>query len=315
VNLAGHYWTLTPTLRAALAPPAVPAAEPWSTTLIDPVRGEIRVTGAFHPLTEARRALVLVHGLGGSIDSGYMRRAALAAWRRGWSVLRLNLRGSDGSGEDLYHAGLTADLEAALASPELAPFESVAVWGFSLGAHVALRWAATGARDPGMPRPARAVAVCAPLDLDRSASAIDTPRAALYRHYILRNLRRLIAAVEARGVAVPPAAALRSVRTLRQWDNLVVAPRFGFASAEDYYAKASVAPLLGRIELPTLFIHSLGDPMIPPRVWQPALANAPASMDARITPRGGHVGFPQNLDLGLGTRLGLEEQVLDWLGR
>jgi predicted alpha/beta-fold hydrolase len=103
------------------------------------------------------------------------------------------------------------------------------------------------------------------------------------------------------------------VRTLRQWDNLVVAPRFGFASAEDYYAKASVAPLLGRIELPALFIHSLGDPMIPPRVWQPSLANASPSIDVHITPRGGHVGFPNNLDLGLGPRLGLEDQVLAWL--
>lgn len=66
-----------------------------------------------------------------------LRRAARVAEAAGLDSLRLNLRGADRMGEDGYHAGLTADLAAALASPELADYRSVGVLGFSLGGHPA----------------------------------------------------------------------------------------------------------------------------------------------------------------------------------
>ena len=65
-------------------------------------------------------ALLIVHGLGGSAKSPYTAKAAHAAAAAGLSSLRLNLRGADLLGEDYYHAGMTADLAAAIASPELA---------------------------------------------------------------------------------------------------------------------------------------------------------------------------------------------------
>ena len=49
---------------------------------------------------------------------------------------------ADGRGEDFYHAGLTVDLEAAIASPELARYQRILILGYSLGGHVVLRYAA-----------------------------------------------------------------------------------------------------------------------------------------------------------------------------
>ena len=58
-------------------------------------------------------AVVLVHGLGGSDSSTYVLSTGDLAFRRGWHVVRMNMRGS-GDGEALcpllYNAGLDGDL-------------------------------------------------------------------------------------------------------------------------------------------------------------------------------------------------------------
>ncbi len=66
---------------------------------------------------EASPALVLIHGLGGGDGSGYALCTAELAYRLGWHVLRMNLRGAGDSVHlcpRLYHAGLEGDLVAAL---------------------------------------------------------------------------------------------------------------------------------------------------------------------------------------------------------
>jgi predicted alpha/beta-fold hydrolase len=154
--------------------------------------------------------------------------------------------------------------------------------------------------------------VCSPLDLSRGATALDRAFP-LYRHYILRRLNHLVDAAHQNGLALPTAHALRGVESIRVWDGLVVGPFFGFRDAEDYYTRASVGPLLAEIKLPTLLIHSRADPMVPFDTVEPALAHLSPTTASRITARGGHVGFPADLDLGLGPSPGLRGQVLDWL--
>ena len=61
---------------------------------------------------EDHRALVIVHGLGGSDASAYVVATGRLAWARGWHVVRMNMRGSgDGFAVCplLYNAGLDTD--------------------------------------------------------------------------------------------------------------------------------------------------------------------------------------------------------------
>ena len=172
--------------RFAGAPAAGPS-RPWSTAVEDPRLGRVRLSGRLHRVDGGSTLLVLVHGLGGSSESSYMLRTAAVAEGLGLSALRLSLRGADGRGEDLYHGGLSSDLAAVLASPELASFDRVLLFGFSLGGHLSLRFA-TEDEDPRL----RAVAAaCAPLDLERSVAAIDRPVGWLYRRYWHRQNERL----------------------------------------------------------------------------------------------------------------------------
>ena len=61
--------------------------------------------------------VVLIHGLGGSAESTYIRASTLGLLRAGFNVARVDLRGAGLSGETcslLYHAGRTEDIRAVL---------------------------------------------------------------------------------------------------------------------------------------------------------------------------------------------------------
>jgi hypothetical protein len=336
--LDGHLWTIRPWLAHALRPRPAPASVPWTTVLDDPRAGSVRLHGRLSPRPGADTILVILHGLGGDLGSHYVLTAAAAAERAGMPALCLNLRGAGGDGEDLYNAGLTADLRAAIESPELRDYQAIFVLGYSLGGHIALRYATeavshdggaplgvprSGPGGPAPPAPAppnpldprvRAVAsVCAPLDLDLSAAEIDRPERWVYRRHLLGGLKAAYAAFMERrrgpGIAAREAA---RIRTIREWDGHVVAPRFGFRSAEHYYAEQSVAPRLPRLAVPALLVAATDDPMVPERTLRPGLAGGHPLLDVRWIAPGGHVGFPRGLDLGLGGEGGLEPQILRW---
>ena len=276
----------------------------------DRLHGPIGLNGRL-TRQDPTRLLVLVHGLGGCTESLYMLRAARhAVHGLGLSCLRLNMRGSDRRGEDIYHAGLVADLHHVLTSPPLAGFEDVYVLGFSVGGHVVLRYA-TGATDPRL----RAVAsVCSPLDLSATVEDFDRPANRIYRRYILTGLKELYGAVAARREVPISVDRIRRVRFLREWDSLTVVPRFGFESVDDYYRQAGVYAHLHTLKVPALLVAAEGDPMVTSRSIRRGLERSRAhDLEVRWQPRGGHVGFPADLDLGLDARLGLDPQVQTWL--
>ena len=309
VNLAGHLWTIAPRLRHAVRPFGCPESCAWETSVDDPQFGPLRLTGRLREVPGCEEVLVLVHGLGGCIDSHYMPRGAAAAEAAGLSCLRLNLRGSDRLGEDYYHAGLTADLHAALASPELERYRRIYMLGYSMGGHVVLRLAT----DEADPRLTAVAAICAPVDLARSQQEIDAPAYWLYRHYLLGNLKRLYTAVAARRPVPYPVERLDEISTVLQFDNHLIAPRHGFTDAADYYARASVAPRLPGLKVPALLLNSELDPMVPARSVRPALEGASPNLRVAWLRGGGHVAFPQALDAGLGMGAGVNAQVIGWL--
>ncbi|HVR97047.1 MAG TPA: alpha/beta fold hydrolase [Thermoanaerobaculia bacterium] len=313
--LLPHLWTITPRLRHAMRPQVPPEARPWTMTIEDPRIGPVRLSGRWRELQGSDEAVVVVHGLGGCTESHYMLRAALAVEEAGLSCLRINLRGCDRQGEDFYHAALTADLHAALASEELRQYRRLYVLGYSLGGHMALRLATEEAD----PRLAAAAALCAPLDLARSQVEIDSQGLGVYRRYMLGNLKKIYAGIAARRPVPFPVERLGEIRFIREWDEWIVAPRHGFASADDYYARASVAPRLPDLRVPSLLVNAESDPMVPARSVRPVLENPPPHLHVRWLPRGGHVAFPRRMNAELGEEagedLGVDSQVLGWLRR
>ncbi len=317
-RISGHYWTFRPFIGHMLRPVAPPPSRCFLALADDPHRGQVPITGRLSGPPEGELCIV-VHGLGGSSGSYYAIRAAREADAAGTASLRLNLRGADRSGADIYHAGLTDDLRAALASPRLARYRDIYLLGFSLGGHLVLRYLAEGAD----PRIRAAAAICPPLDLAAGAIEIDRPRRYVYRRHLLRGLKEIYVAVASRSDAILPLDEAMKIDTIREWDERIVAPRFRFRNAEDYWARATVMPILDQISLPTLAVVASHDPMVLAHTVRPALDGA-RNLDVVYVDGAGHVGFPEWTDLGLGSGAGaglatgaiassIERQVIDWL--
>lgn len=308
-RLGGHAWTIAPTLRHRVAPGKIPPSVAWQTHIDEPDVGDVLIRGRYSR-GGADTLVVAVHGLGGSPESAYLVPIVREAARRGWSSLRLALRGTGGVGTDFYHAGLTADVHAALADPAFAHYPRIFVVGFSLGGHIALSVAADRARDA---RIGAVAAVCPPIDLGAGATELDRPAQTVYREYILRELRALYRGVSRVAPVPTPWSRIRLVRSIREWDALTIVPRFGFRDIDDYYTSMSIAHRMHELALPALMVHSRHDPIALPHTVYPALTGAPPHFEAHWSDGAGHVFFPPRLDLGLPGELGLGAQVAGWL--
>lgn len=233
--------------------------------------------------------IVLIHGLAGSEASAYLWASAAFHLQRGRRVLRLNLRGAGPSRATCighYHAGCGADLHHALAAlPEDLTSHGLFVIGYSLGGNALLNMLA--AHD----LPIRGAAtVSAPIEPAQAARRFMEPRNALYHYWLLRQMKKESIAPGAL-VSEAERTAIHRARTIYEFDDGFVAPRNGFAGADDYYARTAGARMAGDISVPTLMIHARDDPWIPPAPYEALMASAPENIRIVLTPSGGHVGF------------------------
>ena len=249
--------------------------------------------------------VVLIHGLSGGEDSPYMQVSAAALLERGHPVVRLNLRGA-GASRPLcrlqYHAGRTADLRAALAALDPAlTAGGLLVVGFSLGGNLLLKFLADYASD--MPVRA-AAAVSAPIDLAAAARRILMRRNRVY-HWNLLKAMKAEALAPAAELAPSERMAIAQARNIVEFDDHFVAPRNGFAGAADYYARCSSEQFLAAIRVPTLVVHALDDPWIPPNAYRRVRWADNRHLHRAFSPGGGHVGFHAR-----GSRLPWHDQVV-----
>ena len=308
-RMMGHFRTIAPTVRETLVSRPCPSAERWQDQIPNEVGEPIMRSGLFTDVAGRDEVVVVLHGLGGTVDRGYCVAAARAAEKAGLPCFRLALRGADGVGRDLHHAGFTADLGPILSRPPLDRFDKIALVGYSLGGHVAL----SAAMDEVDERLSAVVALCPPLNLKACQQEIDAPNTWLYRQYLLRALKDSYPSI-ARGSQVKvPIDRITSVKTLREWDALTVVPRFGFDDVDHYYQTQSVGPRLEAMKLPALVICSPADPMIPADSLRGPLGRASQEVVVRWVHGGGHVFFPPKIDLGFGAHAGVENQVMQWL--
>ncbi len=260
------------------------------------VEPEVRVLCRCHWQPQRRQVLTLliVHGLEGSSESQYVLGTTAKALAAGMNVVRMNVRncgGTEALGPTLYHSGLSADIGTvarALLAEESLP--RLALLGFSMGGNLVLKMVGEWGREA----PAQLRAVCAispAVDLAASAAALHQPRNWLYEQYFLWNLRRRLR----RKARLYPnhyeLGRLRRVWTLRQFDEHITSHYCGFAGADDYYARASAVPVLARIAVPSLLLHSADDPFIHILPETKSRVKANPNLHYVETKRGGHCGF------------------------
>ena len=227
------------------------------TVEVDPADGS-RVLCHCHwqpdPVRAARLTLVLVHGLEGSSDSRYIQGIASRAWDAGCNVVRMNMRtcgGTETLTPTLYHSGLSGDVGVVVRHyAGQFGLRQVALAGYSMGGNLVLKLAGElGSRPPLC----AVAAVCPAIDLAPGADALHEP---LNRAYEWRFLVGLLARYNRKAKLFPdiyaPRNSIGPVRSIREFDNKIVARYWGFRDADDYYHRAASARVVDRIAVPTL---------------------------------------------------------------
>lgn len=270
-------------------------------------------------MAQPQGLVIVVHGLVGSSDDEGQRRLARALLRARFAVLRLNLRGA-GPGRPLasgtYAASCSSDLLPVLeACRQLAQDLSpqgvglpLGAAGLSLGGTVLLN---ALLESDFRERPVLDALVCisSPLDLSSCADCIERPRNWLYQNWLLRRLIDQTLADphglperESQGLTGPSRP-----KTIRAFDDLITAPRWGFSDVTAYYKACSPLNALREAlhQLPPLLLaHAMDDPWVPVDPAQ-ALADEVRVLRCQevegtwlrslpelwITARGGHNGF------------------------
>ena len=266
---------------------------------------------AQRPEQPPRGDILMVHGLEGSSDSGYLISLAHAALERGYSTARLNLRGCGGT-ENLaissYHAGQTSDVLSVLRQRRAASGQPLFLAGFSLGGNIALKLAGElgeSARDllSGV------CVVSTPIDLAAAADTIALPRNSLYQNRFLGRLKDRIRRRHLQAPEIYTLEHLPKIRTIIDFDDHYTSRLFGFGTAANYFRTQASNQFLERIQIPTLLVQAKDDPLIPFRIYDhPAFACNPNL--TLVTPdHGGHVGFISRQQ----PRFWLDGLVLDWV--
>jgi predicted alpha/beta-fold hydrolase len=260
------------------------------------VAPDARVLAHCHWQAEPWRhpTVIALHGLNASSQAHYMRGIAAKAFARGMNVVRLNQRNcgdTEHLSAGLFHSGLTADAKHVI--DELAAVDGIAdiaVAGYSLGGNLALKLAGEYGGNP--PPVLRAVAAVSPiLEIGTCVDALERPGNVLYQWNFVRDLKRRM---RRKARAWPGRYDLRplaGIRTVRQFDAAYTAPHFGFASAEDYYYRASAMRVVDRIQVPALIITAEDDPFVPPEPFRDPRVTGNPNITLRLSPCGGHCGF------------------------
>lgn len=246
------------------------------------------------PYKLGRPGVLLLHGLEGSAQSNYLRGMMAAVDKAGYNVAALEFHScgpSPPSSAQLYHSGRTDEIAFVVTQVRsLWKDAPLAACGFSLGGNALLKYLGEGHDDVPL---AAAVAISVPFDLAACARSLDGPGffAKTYRKHFLKSLRRKAVAVAARFPVPFSAAQVNACHTLRAFDDLVTAPLFGFADAEDYWARNSSAAFIPAIRRPTLLLSASDDPFIPESAIPREAIALNSHIQLVLSPQGGHAGF------------------------
>ncbi|KAJ1447312.1 Alpha/Beta hydrolase protein [Pelagophyceae sp. CCMP2097] len=275
------------------------------------------------PEFATRKFLLLLSGLGGGSQDGYVRSMAASAMDRGWRVGVLNMRSCGGAPVTSprffsAHRGSTDDVRVALEwiGQNLNP-DKIAALGWSNSGSIATNLLAEQA---GLPKTARQVdAACAlatPLNMpmcsqnldkwfhrnvyDRSLGSSLARNFRAHRHLFEENggPKTVPRWEGVGGTFVPDAAAAAASVTIREIDAYLTAPCFGFATVDAYYASASCDSRLADVRTPLLIVNALDDPIAPlstdraqtSQKLVEAIATNPC-LALAVTAAGGHLGW------------------------
>lgn len=223
---------------------------------------------------------VLIPGIEGSHDSPVIRLLLASKHFAECPMFVISHRGITLKGDQItpYHAGLTNDLSYVAKLLRLRyPNRPIHAAGFSMGANILLQYASKNSHPLNY-----VTAISTPFDLRACTDRIPM----FYQRIILRRMRQR----SEHSNAIYNTLNWKAIKRIRDIDENLVAPHFGYRSAVHYYEENSSKDHLHNITCPTTLVNAYDDLFISPSSW-PNKRTLPKNI-RMITPKhGGHMGF------------------------
>jgi len=251
--------------------------------------------------TEDLPITLILHGLGGSSDSHYVRGLTTKLAKHGIRSCVMHFRGCSGEPNRRarsYHGGETRDLNSTIQYLRTKfPDSIILAVGYSLGAGVLLKWLGEQGSSSVI---TAGVAVAAPFDLRASAKKMEHGASRLYQFWLLRHMKNTVHRKSYLLQKHIDIAKLLKTRTFETFDDIGTAPVHGFKNAADYYLKASCGSYLGKITTPVLVINTIDDPLISNNSLRDK-TRLGSGIILESCQFGGHIGFVAGLLPGCST--------------
>jgi len=303
------------TIAAAFAPRKF--ALPLGKERLFRVDAWTQIRGVCHWQPDVRRDLpviVTVHGLEGSCDSNYCWGIAAKAWARGFHAIRLNQRNCGGTEQltpTLYNSGLSGDYRAVLMELIEEGFEQIFFVGYSMGGNLVAKMA--GELGEEAPQQLKGVAtVCPALDLSRCADALELRENYFYQRHFVNGLMERYR----RKAELFPGRYTKNgfgpIRSVREFDDAITAPAFGFKDAEEYYESAGAKRVIANVRVPLLLMTAQDDPFVPYPSFLAVRVEDNPCVQFVAPEHGGHCGFISRF--AGEERFWAEARIVEWVG-
>jgi predicted alpha/beta-fold hydrolase len=244
---------------------------------------------------KSNKVIVLLHGLEGNAQRPYMTGPAKLFTEKGVDAVCVNFRGCSGEPNlkyKSYHSGATGDLVEIIDHlVKNKQYDEVYFHGISLGANMILKY--LGERDNVPTQVKGVVAVSVPCDLNGSCNELHSFKNKAYHD---RFKKHLVDRLKIKQTQFPDNLSVnevRSIKVLRDFDDVYTSQAHGYLNANDYYKQCSSLQFLSNIKVPTLIINALNDSFLSPECYPIKEAKENNNLYLEMPNRGGHVGFVQ----------------------
>jgi len=276
--------------------------------------------------TPVKKLLVLLSGLGGGSHDSYVKHMALAAQKRGYAIAAVNMRACGGRRIETprffsAYRGSVDDLAAAVdKAREMFQPEKVAAIGWSNSGSILINSCAQ--EEPNaLVNIDAACALAAPLNMPASSSWLKQSwfHSRVYDYSIGTNLATKFKEAShlfqmpdgspkpvkkwepIGGYYVADVQLAENAKSIREIDEAITAPCFGFDSVDDYYAFSSPDNRIADTKLPLFILNAADDPIAR---WGPnhhpdsiflrrlkSVASSNPNLVFAVTRHGGHLGW------------------------
>lgn len=246
-----------------------------------------------HSSEPTKKLVVLLHGLEGDGQRPYITGSAKLFNQEGYDACAVNYRGCSGEPNKSYksyHSGATSDLQEILNHiVKTKKYTHIYLKGFSLGGNLALKYLGEGNPVPEEIKGVTAISV--PCSLRDSCEQLLTFKNVLYAK---RLKKHLIAKLRQKQQLFPElisSSDIKSIKTLKDFDDVYTSRAHNFKDALDYYAQCSCRQFLMEITLPSLIINAENDTFLGSECYPYSEADKNHHLHLEVPKHGGHVGF------------------------